>query len=458
MGLPGLARDCILWLDFQPAGFDDQTLALFAAEVDEFEALLDCQVRIGARDNPRDAAWVVSPEGGGEPASLRWDPATRTLTSHASGPDQTMDSMQLLHALLRDPQDRHEFRAPRTTREAAQLIRDEVLGSYPYFDLRGIDRDQWAAHHAQEAPEDWDAFTTWAQEWVAQLGDAHTAVIARSQRGFNPCYAGSLGGDGITLEAVPEASTAYNAGVRAGWLVRVEDPLLWLRTTGASPQQHARVAARRALTVTHGQRRFTAHAPNSGQTASWTEVTAQPSLETVLRVENPTADVVRVRLSAFYAGLGIEDVFDDLCRGSSRSQVMELDLRGNTGGNIMLAMGLRDRFLRMPTHVGSIAFSDGCGGLTTVRQRWAHPSDRPCWPGRLRILTDSMTYSAAEDFILGLQGLDHVTVVGRTTGGGSGRPMTRPLGPDLTLRVSTAITYDRNGRPVELFGITPDPH
>lgn len=262
---------------FGRASRGTQTLALFDAEVDEFEALLDCQVRIGARDNPRDAAWVVSPSGSGEPASLSWDPATRTLTSHASGPDQTMHSMQLLHALLRDPQDRPEFRAPRTTREAAQLIRDEVLGSYPYFDLRGIDRDQWAARHAQEAPEDWDAFTVWAQEWVAQVGDAHTAVIARSQRGFNPCYLGSLGGDGIMLEAVPEASAAHAACVRAGWLVTVEDPLQWLRTTGASPQQHARVAARRALTVTHEQRRFTAHAPNSGQKVSWTEVAAHPS-------------------------------------------------------------------------------------------------------------------------------------------------------------------------------------
>ncbi|WP_394277882.1 S41 family peptidase [Luteococcus sp.] len=458
MGLPGLARDCTLWLDFQSAGFDDQALALFAAEADEFEALLECQVRLGDRENPKDGAWVVSPSGSGEPPSLSWDPGTLTLTSHASGPDQTMDSMQLLHALLRDPQDRPEFRAPRTTREAAQLIRDEVLGSYPYFELRGIDRDQWAGRHAQEAPEDWDAFTTWAQEWVAQLGDAHTAVIARSQRGFNPCYVGSLGSDGIMLEAVPEASAAYAAGVRAGWLVTVEDPLQWLRTTGASPQQHARVAARRALTVTDGQRQFTAHAPNTGQRVSWTEVAAPPSLETVLQVEDPTADVVRVRLSAFYAGLGVEDVFDDLGRGAGPSQVMELDLRGNTGGNLVLAAGLRDRFLREPTHVGSIAFSDGCGGLTTVRQRWAHPSDRPCWPGRLRILTDSMTYSAAEDFILGLQGLEHVTVARETTGGGSGRPLLRPLGPDLTLRVSTAITYDRNGRPVEFLGITPDPH
>lgn len=84
------------------------------------------------------------------------------------------------------------------------------------------------------------------------------------------------------------------------------------------------------------------------------------------------------------------------------------------------------------------------------------PSDRPRWAGRLTVLTDPSTYSAAEDFLVGLQGLDHVTVLGERTGGGSGRPRIPPLGPDLSLRISTAITYDRSGNPVERRGIVPD--
>ena len=67
-----------------------------------------------------------------------------------------------------------------------------------------------------------------------------------------------------------------------------------------------------------------------------------------------------------------------------------------------------------------------------------------------------MTYSAAENFILGLKGLSHVSVRGERTGGGSGPPRSVPIGPDLSLRISTARTFEKGGSPVEHFGIEPD--
>jgi carboxyl-terminal processing protease len=72
------------------------------------------------------------------------------------------------------------------------------------------------------------------------------------------------------------------------------------------------------------------------------------------------------------------------------------------------------------------------------------------------VLTDSLTFSASEDFLLGLQGLEHVTVVGRPSGGGSGRPRALRLLPGMTLTVSTALTYDREGHCVEGAGIPVD--
>lgn len=67
-----------------------------------------------------------------------------------------------------------------------------------------------------------------------------------------------------------------------------------------------------------------------------------------------------------------------------------------------------------------------------------------------------MTYSAAEDFLLGLQGLEHVTVLGESTGGGSGRPLTITITREITLSISTALTYDRPHRCIGLNGLPVD--
>ena len=49
-----------------------------------------------------------------------------------------------------------------------------------------------------------------------------------------------------------------------------------------------------------------------------------------------------------------------------------------------------------------------------------------------------------------------MTVVGRPSGGGSGRPRSLPLLPGMRLMVSTALTYDRTGHCVEGAGIPVD--
>ncbi len=134
-----------------------------------------------------------------------------------------------------------------------------------------------------------------------------------------------------------------------------------------------------------------------------------------------------------------------------------LDLRGNTGGNLMLATQTRDRFLRERTLLGTIRFTRGDGRLAAPVEMWAEPStERVRWGGELVVLTDVMTYSASEDFLLGLQGLPHVTVIGQRSGGGSGRPRTIRLLDDVAITISTALTYDRAGTCIENHGVPVD--
>ena len=71
-------------------------------------------------------------------------------------------------------------------------------------------------------------------------------------------------------------------------------------------------------------------------------------------------------------------------------------------------------------------------------------------------MKDVRCYSAAEDFLLGLQGLPHVQLVGQKTGGGSGRPRTVQLRENLIVTISTALTFDREGRCIEGNGFQPD--
>ena len=145
------------------------------------------------------------------------------------------------------------------------------------------------------------------------------------------------------------------------------------------------------------------------------------------------------------------------CASCAAREELILDLRRNPGGNLVLAATTRDRFLRTATTLGSIRYSVGGGELSPAVPLAAEPPE-PRRGGRAVsiALVDELTFSSSEDFLLGLQGLEHVTVVGRPSGGGSGRPRSVRLLPGWTLTVSTALTYDRSGRCIEGAGIPAD--
>lgn len=130
----------------------------------------------------------------------------------------------------------------------------------------------------------------------------------------------------------------------------------------------------------------------------------------------------------------------------SYTGVMRLEIRDEPElqGQLVAADECRRMLLRVPGTYGSIRFSDGRGGLAPQKQLILEPIDVG-FSGKLRLLVDAMTYSAAEDFIQPLVGLDYVKIEGGPTGGGSGRPVTVPLMDGYTLRVSTAITYTSSG-------------
>ena len=134
-----------------------------------------------------------------------------------------------------------------------------------------------------------------------------------------------------------------------------------------------------------------------------------------------------------------------------------VELRGNIGGQLIAALRFRDWFLIEETVLGSVRFSMGDGRLGEAEPMVGSPTATgPRWHKPVRFLVDRQTYSAPEEAILGLGDLPHVEIVGEPTGGGSGRPRTVRLAPDVAASISTALTYNTRGRWMEGAGVVVD--
>lgn len=133
-----------------------------------------------------------------------------------------------------------------------------------------------------------------------------------------------------------------------------------------------------------------------------------------------------------------------------------VDVRDNGGGDPVNAEILAARFNVEGRIYAHWLWKDGPGhddftdpipyGLGTID----HPFLKP-----VVVLTNRSTFSAANDFVLMMDQIPHVTILGDTTGGGGGVPYTRELLNGWRYRFSRTITLSPSGENVE-FGIPPD--
>ena len=432
-------------------------LALLELERPGFEAELGTSVSFSATDPGEGARWLLLIDAEHEgAATVEHDPGARLIVSRASDVGGLFDSMNVLRTAARTAE-RVAAGAAGDVEDAILRVVDEVADTYPGFALRGLDWDEICTRHVDRVRAA-EGATPAFQRWLAELQDGHTWVWKPAG---NLPYAVHVE-SAATFVRVREETSGHDEGVRPGWtLVAIDDVAVdapgWLARAAAPLHARPLIAGRRLLAGPVDEpRALTARAP-SGALVTWSESpTGVPTgdLVTWTRLASGRA---YVRVAAWIAGRGIEDRLDAALEELAGSDSLILDLRGNPGGNLVLATGTRDRFLRRVTNVGAIRYSIGGGELSEPFPLEAEPTaDRRRWSGRLVVLTDSLTFSSAEDFLLGLQGLEHVTVVGQPSGGGSGRARALPLLPGTTLTVSTALTYDRFGRCVEGAGIPVD--
>jgi carboxyl-terminal processing protease len=428
---------------------------LLELERAEFEAELGTSVELVPVDPGTGPRWLleVDPEHQSPPSTWVEPPL---IISRAADVGGLFEAMSLLRTAVRrgEPVEATDCSE---LGEAIERVVEEVGDTYPAFALRGLDWDEICARHVDRVRTAEDPLAA-LQTWLAELEDGHT--WARAPAGNLP-YAVHLD-DGATFVRVREETAGHAAGIRSGWqLMSIDeapvDAAGWLARAAAPPHARALIAGRRLLAGPIGvHRTLTALSP-TGDVVSWSEAPMPfPSGDLVTWARLASGGAY-MRISAWIAHQGIDEAIDAALSELRACGSLILDLRGNPGGNLVLAAKTRARFLREPTALGSIRYSIGAGELSQPFPLVGEPAAADQrWPGRLVVLTDPLTFSASEDFLLGLQGLDHVTVVGQPSGGGSGRARVMRLLPGMTLMVSTALTYDREGHCVEGAGIPID--
>lgn len=163
-----------------------------------------------------------------------------------------------------------------------------------------------------------------------------------------------------------------------------------------------------------------------------------------------------IQCPSFANGIGDGNVSDMLtimamCNG------LILDIRGNGGGNMTNATTLASHFTNEKVLAGYVYHKTGKGrdDFSSPETEYLKPAKGVKWQKKTVLLTNRQCFSAANDFVKLMKGLDRVVVMGDTTGGGSGMPFTQEIQNGWSVRYSAVVYLDRNKQHTE-FGIAPD--
>lgn len=163
-----------------------------------------------------------------------------------------------------------------------------------------------------------------------------------------------------------------------------------------------------------------------------------------------------VYYESFSDGIG-EGNLDEVMLHLMFCQGLILDIRDNTGGILTNAEKLASRFTDESVLVGYIQHKTGTGhsDFSDLEEQWLEPSSNIRWHKPVCVLTNRSVFSAANEFVKYMKVLPDVTIVGDTTGGGSGLPFSSSLPNGWSVRFSACPMYDRDKQHTE-FGIAPD--
>lgn len=137
-----------------------------------------------------------------------------------------------------------------------------------------------------------------------------------------------------------------------------------------------------------------------------------------------------------------------------------IDIRNNGGGDMTNVEKIVRRFIDERILAGYISHKTGPGhdDFSKPYAYYFDPAEkgRIMWGKPVAVLTSRGTFSAANNFVSIMQYLPNVSIIGSTTGGGSGMPFNSELPNGWGVRFSACSVLDSRGNSTE-FGIDPTP-
>ena len=161
--------------------------------------------------------------------------------------------------------------------------------------------------------------------------------------------------------------------------------------------------------------------------------------------------------SSFSYGIG-EGNLDAVLAFCASANGLIIDVRDNGGGSVSNVKTLVGRFISERLQAGTICHKNGPGHNDFSEPYPFYfdpaPAGRIMWGKPVVVLCNRSTFSAANNFVSVMKCLPGVTVVGATTGGGSGMPFSSELTNGWGIRFSASPLRDPQGHLTE-FGVAP---
>ena len=369
---------------------------------------------------------------------------------------------------------------PQQRRSIASDIWSDIKLRYSYFDEKGIDWDAVGRvfiAKAENASSDREFFAA-VSDMVRELHDGHSYVYSYPKSSGRPWGYSALtiaDIEGIpTVVEVDPGSSAARAGVVTGMhILRVDGrnaqelvDANQAMVTSSTPWNAKAVAVRSLLSGDLKEPVTVELATNDGSVVEVSLERVQPS-RTVDPIEARLlpGNIGYVRLASFSTGvLGMGSseeflkAFDNALETVKGSNGLIVDLRGNGGGNDVLAGKCAGRLLSSTTEFPNFQMR-----MVTLGVPWFGPimrrsvTPRGSWQYRAPIvlIIDEFVFSSAEHFVAGLHDSGRAITVGSCTAGSSGNPIQREVG-GFGYQISRWREYRITGELIEGFGIPAD--
>lgn len=170
-----------------------------------------------------------------------------------------------------------------------------------------------------------------------------------------------------------------------------------------------------------------------------------------------TQNIGYLHCSTFESGIGAGNL-DYILQYFNTANALIFDVRDNGGGNLSNVEDIVNRFITQRTLAGYMIHKTGPGhsDFSEPYPYYFEPTGdgHLVWRKPIIVLTNRSTFSAANNFVSIMKLLPNVTIVGSTTGGGSGMPYSSELPCGWGVRFSACSILDAKGHTTE-FGVEP---